>query len=109
MTTLAIGSNGSDASFLSEDGMIATNALVQAIELGAATGTQLEPDSPAVGLSKHRAKLLALCHAHGYKATGIALALGLGLSTLYRHLQAAGIPLRALRNSHVFSENSRED
>jgi len=97
------------ASFLTEDGMIAADALVRAIELGAPSGMQLEPDSPAVGSSKHRAQLLAFCHAHGYKASGIALALGLGLSTLYRHLQAAGISLRALRNSHVFSENSRED
>jgi DNA-binding NtrC family response regulator len=97
------------ATIFCDTGAVGPDALAQAIEMGAPGDGPPPRRCSSPSSAAQREQLLAICRAHGYEARRIAVALGLALSTLYRRLQGAGISLRQHRNSHFFSENSRED
>jgi len=65
----------------------------------------LDPPAPSVD------ELLAVCEAHGWQASRIAAALGLGRTAFFKRLKAWGVSLRTLHEFtivHRSSRNSRE-
>ncbi len=90
------------AGVLTPDGTIEAASIAEAMALGAAPSNGSGESLSSSGRDA-QAALVKLCVAHGCDARRIAVASGWGLSTVYRRLRAAGVSLRELRDSHVFS------
>lgn len=86
------------AGCLVENGTLPPAALREAIALGAPFTAAPNGQPEAGGLGTFtREGLVALCEACGWRAERIAVALGVGRTTLFRHLRRAGVNLRGLR------------
>jgi len=84
--------------WLVDDSTLSAGALVEAIELGAASGPAFGNRSEPSGQTaqQERARLLRVCEENDWDAYCIASALGVHRATLYRRLKRAGLspPLR---------------
>lgn len=88
------------AGFLSEDGVLTSSTLAEAIAMGAPRGGSravVRGDESRASKSAGD-ELVAACWAHRCDASRVAAALGIGRSTLYRRLKAAHISLRRMRS-----------
>jgi len=80
------------------NGTLPSAALWEAIELGAPLSVEPNEQQGPSGFGTFtRDGLAALCEACGWNAERVAMALGVGRTTLFRYLRKAGITLRGLR------------
>jgi len=86
------------AAVLTEGSVIGMAGLEEALELGASVPVGIEPsDDQAGSAGSLRGRLLRTCAAHGWSSDRIARALGLGRTTLFKHLKSQGVSLRKER------------
>jgi transcriptional regulator with PAS, ATPase and Fis domain len=86
------------AGCLVENGTLPPDAVREAIALGAPFSAVPNGQPETCGFGTFtREGLVALCKASGWNAERIALALGVGRTTLFRYLRRAGLNLRGLR------------
>lgn len=97
------------AGWLTSDEVLGSAAIAEAIELGAPVLTHVGADggSPSEALDPERARLVAACHDYNGDPRRVATALGIGVSTLYRRLESAGLRLREFGNSRLSHSSQR--
>ena len=80
------------------NGTLPPEAVREAIALGTPLSAAPNGQPEAVGFGTFtREGLVALCEASGWNSERIAMALGVGRTTLFRHLRRVGLNLRGLR------------
>jgi len=86
------------AGCLVENGTLPPDAVREAIALGApfSAASNGQPETAGFGTFT-REGLVALCETCGWNSERIAMALGVGRTTLFRYLRRAGLNLRGLR------------
>lgn len=85
------------AAALQEEGPLAVAAVLEAIDLGAASPRVVRPAPGSPELEALREELAAACRRLGARPDAIAASLGVSRPTLYRRLTSLGLSLAVLR------------